>query len=282
MVSVRKSGYLNSEYKLFYLTDSNQGEFEYHYHDFHKLLIFMEGDVTYSVEGRDYDLQQGDIILINAGEIHRPRIRSRIPYRRMIAYISPGFCASYKENGFSLAYCFEQAKRMKSNLIQLPENEANRLQSIVKDLVDSFGKDEFCSNLYQKIKLIEYMILLNRYIIAKTGVYLQARTDHPVIRDILDFINEHITEDLSIDRITEHMYMNRSYLMHLFKEETGYTIGKYITEKRLFLSNHLISQGMPITEACYKCGFQNYSTFFQAYRKKYHISPKQGQNVARH
>ena len=49
MVSVRKSGYLNSEYKLFYLTDSNQGEFEYHYHDFHKLLIFMEGDVTYSV-----------------------------------------------------------------------------------------------------------------------------------------------------------------------------------------------------------------------------------------
>ena len=80
MEKVRKSGYLNSEYKLFYLTDNTPGEFEYHYHDFHKLLIFMEGDVMYSVEGRDYNLQPGDIILINAGEIHRPRIRSQIPY----------------------------------------------------------------------------------------------------------------------------------------------------------------------------------------------------------
>ena len=276
MEKVRKSGYLNSEYKLFYLTDNTPGEFEYHYHDFHKLLIFMEGDVTYSVEGRDYNLQPGDIILINAGEIHRPRIRSQIPYRRMIAYISPEFCASCQENGFSMDYCFEQAKKMKSNLIQLPENVAHRLQVIVKDLVDTFEKEMFCGNLYQKMKLMEYLILLNQSILEETGVYLQARTANPMIREILDYINEHITEELSVDRIAEHMYMNRSYLMHLFKKETGYTIGKYITEKRLFLSNHLISQGLTITEACYKSGFQNYSTFFQAYRNKYHVSPNKG------
>lgn len=279
MSNYRKSGYLKSEYKLFYLTDSKPGEFEYHYHDFHKLLIFMEGDVTYSIEGRDYDLQSGDIILINAGEIHRPKIRSQIPYRRMIAYISQDFFSSYQEDGFSLFYCFEQAKKMNSNLIQLPKNGANRLQPIVKDLVNSFVKENFCGNLYQKIKLVEYLILLNQYILEETGVYLQARTDNPLIRNILDYINEHITEELSIDRIAEHMYMNRSYLMHLFKAETGYTIGKYITEKRLFLSNHLISQGIPITEACYKSGFQNYSTFFQAYKNRYHVSPKKGQNV---
>ena len=157
--------------------------------------------------------------------------------------------------------------------------EAHRCKVIVKELVDSFEKEVFCGNLYQKIKLMEYLILLNQSILEETGVYLQARTANPLIREILDYINEHITEELSVDRIAEHMFMNRSYLMHLFKKETGYTIGKYITEKRLFLSNHLISQGMTITEACYKSGFQNYSTFFQAYRNKYHVSPKKGQNA---
>ena len=110
----------------------------------------------------------------------------------------------------------------------------------------------------------------------ETYVYLQSRTGHPVIRKILDYINEHITEDLSIDRIAEAMYLNRSYLMHLFKSETGYTIGKYISEKRLFLANHLIGEGVSITDACYRSGFRNYSAFFQAYRNKYHVSPREG------
>ena len=43
--------------------------------------------------------------------------------------------------------------------------------------------------------------------------------------------------------------------MHLFRDETGYTIGKYITEKRLYLANHAIEQGVSVTDACYQSGF---------------------------
>ena len=48
----KKSGYLNSEFKIFYLTESTSAKIDYHYHDFHKLLIFLNGSVAYSVEGR--------------------------------------------------------------------------------------------------------------------------------------------------------------------------------------------------------------------------------------
>ena len=59
-----------------------------------------------------------------------------------------------------------------------------------------------------------------------------------------------------------------------FKEQTGYTIGGYLLTKRLFLAKELIAAGTPITEVCYSCGFQNYSTFSRAYKKSFGESPR--------
>ena len=63
--------------------------------------------------------------------------------------------------------------------------------------------------------------------------------------------------------------------MHSFKEETGYTIGNYVTMKRLRYARELILGGMPVTQACFECGFQSYSTFSRAYKKNFGISPTQ-------
>ena len=107
----KKSGYLNSEFKIFYLTESTSAKIDYHYHDFHKLLIFLNGSVAYSVEGREYELLPGDILLIRAGEIHRPIIRETVPYKRIIIYISDAFFASYQKENCNLFYCYEEARR---------------------------------------------------------------------------------------------------------------------------------------------------------------------------
>ena len=54
--------------------------------------------------------------------------------------------------------------------------------------------------------------------------------------------------------------------MHTFKEQTGYSIGSYLSTKRLLLAIELILSGKPITDVCYECGFKNYSTFSRAYK----------------
>ena len=64
------------------------------------------------------------------------------------------------------------------------------------------------------------------------------------------------------------------HMMRLFKQETGYTVGNYITEKRLIKARDLLSQGTCATQACYLSGFQNYSTFLRAYKKRYPGRPK--------
>ena len=62
-------------------------------------------------------------------------------------------------------------------------------------------------------------------------------------------------------------------MMRLFKAETGYTIGNYITYRRLLLARTLILDGMPITQACLASGFQDYSTFSRAYKKQNFTEP---------
>ncbi len=277
--SYKKSGYLNSAFKIFYLTESTSTRIDYHYHDFHKLLIFLNGNVSYFVEGKEYELCPDDILLIRAGEIHRPAIKENVPYKRIIVYISDEFFASCQKENCDLFYCYEEARRQHSNLIRLPEMSQKKLTEIAKELKTSFQQTDSSTPLYQKIKLIEFLICLNRCLLYEKDSYLSEGNINPIILNIMNFINDHISEDLSVDMIANHCFLNRSYIMHLFKSETGYTIGKYITEKRLFLANHYISQGFSMTEACYKSGFRNYTTFYQAYKNKYHVSPKENASV---
>lgn len=62
--------------------------------------------------------------------------------------------------------------------------------------------------------------------------------------------------------------------MHTFKEQTGYSIGSYLSTKRLLLAKELILSGKPITDVCYECGFKNYSTFSRAYKMLWRISER--------
>ena len=86
-----KLGYLHDNFKMFHLKDSNMKPYDFHYHDFIKILVFLSGDVSYCIEGKTYDLQPYDIVLINAGEVHKPIVHSDKEYHRMVFYISQDY-----------------------------------------------------------------------------------------------------------------------------------------------------------------------------------------------
>lgn len=54
-----KTGYLNEDFRLFHIKDQTKKEFAYHYHDFHKVVIFISGKVVYHIEGKAYQLSPG-------------------------------------------------------------------------------------------------------------------------------------------------------------------------------------------------------------------------------
>ncbi len=273
-----KTGYLSEEFKIFYNKDSRQRQFDFHYHDFHKLLFFLGGNVSYMVEGKRYELMPGDIILVRAGEIHKPVIHDNTPYERMIAYLSPAYFEKYRGEGCDLYACFQKTMERGSNLIRQKKQEKGasaELNRALHALVSSFSSQEYAQGLYQEVKLAECLILLNRISREPLAAYPKPASGNATVLAVLNLINDNLTSDINIDSVADRMHLSRSYLMHLFKKETGCTIGQYITEKRLFIARRYIVEGMGVTDACYRSGFRSYASFYHAFSQKYGSLPRE-------
>ncbi len=286
MPQQNKTGYLLEDFRIFYNADRNMRTIPLHYHDFHKIVILLSGHVSYMIEGRTFDLLPGDLVLVRAGAMHQPVIHDSTLYERIIIYIAPDFSCSDlsgrpggSEESVTAAALFKKALPG-FELIRPGGQDAQELGSIFSSLKrSSLEKDpqrQVFAQLYRRIKTIELMILLLRLLSRDLSASPRTSSASPMAADIMSYISRNLTDPaLCVDRIAEANNLNRSYLMHYFKEQTGYTIGNYITEKRLFIARSLISQGTSMTQACYECGFGSYSAFYRAYRKKYGLSPKE-------
>ena len=113
---------------------------------------------------------------------------------------------------------------------------------------------------------MEQMCIRDRYL--PTGV-LNYR-----VSGLISYINEHLDEDLSIGTLSSLSCISPYHMMRIFKEETGCTIGNYITEKRLIYARDLLGEGVNATDACFRSGFSHYSTFLRAYKNHFHQLPK--------
>ncbi|MFT4143204.1 MAG: AraC family transcriptional regulator [Mobilitalea sp.] len=274
MNGFEKLGYLEDDFKIFHINDRQRKDFNFHYHDFNKIMILLSGNINYTIEGKNYMLKPYDIVLVNAGEIHRPSILDNSAYERIIIYVSTQFISKYKGADYDLGYCFERAKKEDSNVLRVASMDKSKLYQVCQELEYSFEDQAYAKELYQKILFLEFLIQLNRTAISNHINYLDSANANSKLIKIIEYINEHLTEELSIDVLADQFYLSRYYLMHFFKEETGYTIGNYITEKRLLLAKNMVQNGSTITEACFQSGFKNYSTFSRAFKKAFRTIPR--------
>lgn len=262
-----KSGYLNEKFRLFHLNDSQPKEYVYHYHDFHKLIWFISGNVEYHIEGKSYKLEPYDILLVNKGEIHKPFIDAKVPYERYVFYVSEEFLEEHSEDNSDLALCFKRTKAEQSNVIRLSPGESSTLFETVKLLKTADKEAEYASGMYSRILFLKLLIELNRYCIRTPEVYHKtARYDKKIV-EIIHYINDNLSGELTIETLAEQFYLSKYHMMRKFKEETGYSIHQYILEKRILAARELIISGVPATSASLECGFKDYSTFSRAYKK---------------
>lgn len=277
--NVEKKGYLKNNYKLFYLRDNEPREFQFHYHEFDKIIIFLKGKVTYLIEGKTYVLSPYDIVLVGHHDIHKVVIGNENEYERIIFYISPSFLESFWNDQIHLEMCFDIAKEEHVNVYRLNTQNQNKLFDTMLNLKERLiNKDtalEFAEEYYQRLLFIEFLIHLNRAVIKEKVRRVDDRYCNKKVIEIIDYINENLTTEMTCDTLSDCFYISKYHMMRIFKKETGYSIGNYINHKRLLKAKDLILQDIPITEVCYSCGFKDYSTFSRRFKSFFQISPRQ-------
>jgi len=85
---------------------------------------------------------------------------------------------------------------------------------------------------------------------------------------VVEYINNHLTEKLNIDALSQMAFMSKASFFRAFKHELGISPVDYVIKERIQLAKQLMSNPYnSISEACFKAGFNNLNYFSRAFKK---------------
>lgn len=269
--------YQNDEKYIRFTHHKTRGVKDYPFHlqdNTFEIYFFISGNVNYFIEKNIYPLSYGDLFVINNSEIHKASLLSDEAYDRIVVTFDPIIVQSFNSDNVNLLDCFvnralgEQNKII-LNKIQIEEISGifNKLEKTNKDRSDS-------SKLAKLICLIELLIFLNNAF-TKAETNKINTTLYEKLSPILEFIDENVAGDLSLQALENKFFVNKNYLSSLFKKTTGINIHEYIVLKRISKAKAMLAEGYNITETCQLAGFNDYSHFIRSFKSHVNTSPGQ-------
>lgn len=254
-------------------------ELECHAHSVYEVYYFVAGDAELMVEGRVFKLTPHSLIIFPPGVLHGIQVNSKEDYIRYCLYIEPN-------------EIMPERKHLLTEVIPNMKLQAN--QELLYENTKDFNLEQFFSNLKmlesqpKEVKdaiepifieaLIAQINILSRTLRPSTYI----RTTSKKTDEIVAYINEHLTESLSLDSIASQFYISKNYLNHMFKESLGTTVVEYIRIKRVALAKQFMKEGQTAMNAALMAGFCDYSSFYRAYTKYNNFSPREGLDVEKH
>lgn len=248
-----------------FTTHPKTEEFLLHNHTGYEILFVFKGNVLQLVEGNTYNVSKNDMIIVRNDEFHQLFPKDE-EYERIVIGIDKSF---FEENGIEKSVSiFEERKSGEGNLITSKETVSSGIYDCVLK-IDEYIKEEAPESIINGA-ITEFLYRLSK--INKSSSP-QKRTDK-LIKEIIDYISESFNSIESIDEIAEKFYISKAYLCRKFKKETGFTLNKYITNKKMLYVKERYKNGESLTKLANDAGFSSYAGFYKAYTKETGKSPK--------
>ena len=165
------------------------------------------------------------------------------------------------------------------------------IEGYLADIIDNWAPveipdmDEFFNNLYKNehdsnplgaVQSSTRIInLCSSYLMTlKTEQTSESGKISPVVRNAASYLEEHLSEDISLDTMCENMKVSKYYLSHIFKEQIGCSPYEYLITIRLSTAKALLrSTDKSVSEIAELCGFNKCSYFIQLFKKREAITP---------
>lgn len=237
-----------------------------HTHPFVEVAFFWQGSGHVVLDGKDYPVQTGDIMVFNAGRAH----------------------CEYSDEDNPLSFYFTAYDKL--TLPNLPQNQLfsgdvppilhtgtmadtfyNLFGVVLKELEEDKDFGYEIAQATAKIIVMHLFRLLNQSYSAKD--LLQA---NKVLQDALKYIDDHYEEEISLDLLACECMVSKYYLSHLFTKRMGRSVGRYILEKRIFTAKKLLSgTEHSVDQIAQQCGFADSAYFCRLFKKETDLTPTQ-------
>lgn len=271
-----KQQMIQPDFELQYKRDSYLMNVELHHHDFYELYYLISGDVTYTIESKLYKILPGDVLLISPSELHQVHIQAEhAAYERYVLWISPQFLRQLSTDTTDLTQALDPTGAGYVNRLRLQVSDQQKFRGLMEQLYAESEKPGFGTDLLTRSLLIQLLVMINRQALREDcrpeDIYRTSKT----VSQVVEFINLHYSEPLSLDMLAERFYVSKYHLSHEFQRQVGTSVGRYILKKRLQIARHLLSQGSKPNNVFGVCGFGDYTSFYRAFKMEYGASPRE-------
>lgn len=264
----------DSKFEIFHYRDARFEGVPVHQHDFYEVYYFLGGSVEYSVEGRTYELKPGDLLLINPLELHQPRITpDQQAYERIVLWINKNYLSELCFNKTSLTRCFDSAQPDHTNLLRPTKIQQTYISAMLTELISESSSDSYAVEIASEAILLRFLVELNRLTISSKKTENKEEGSSSIIPDVLEYINNHYCEKLTLNGIADEFFVSKYYLSHVFNSAVGTSVHRYIVLKRLIHAKQMLLSGIRSTTAAEHCGFNDYAGFYRAFTAEYGVTP---------
>lgn len=147
---------------------------------------------------------------------------------------------------------------------------------VIKDA----ARRERADVLFEMLEKTENADEKRKILFELTEIFKQNKREYAVtdetdlIEKIIAYIGEHYGEELNLDVIAKQFAISRYYLCHAFKRQTGTSVAKFITSRRIYMAKKMLKDSFAtITDIGYECGFSDSAYFTKTFRRAEGISP---------
>lgn len=239
-----------------------------HFHDNHQLIYVTRGVAQVTVNGKEYMAKAGTLVLISRLESHEIQIKTD-DYCRYTVQIDPQIVRYGDLLSETLVSVLTNRPEHFLHILDLADQP--QVQLLLEQMAEESQKESAMKKQMLLFLLGQLLVLCCR---TYPGQLPENTRNLKLVQQMQNYIEKHMAEKVTWEKLAEHFSMSQSYLAHLFKEVTGSSIMAYLTNYRLLMAKHYLAQtDWEISKIVEACGFSDNSNFSRSFKVVNGISP---------
>ena len=223
--------------------------FPSHFHSGVEVLYSVEGPLEVYINGTKNAVNTGGVIVIDSNDVHCVDKVGKYKVIIIPNTLLADFTALKGKRTFGTNSIAESGAEIAEIIRRMAETKLN--------ILSEKG----------------YVNLLLALIVEKTGLKAEKKGNLSTMRDVLNYINEHFTENITLDSLSKKFGYNKCYFSETFNKVLGMNLTTYLNAVRLENFSKRVLRGESVVDAAYACGFGGINTFYRAFRARYKSSP---------
>ncbi len=238
-----------------------------HFHSSYEIYLTHSGPMSCLINDKIYPLRPNDMLVFSPSDIHMSTKPKNSKYISTVFNFSPDRINRLSDK-IDLLLPFRASADNFSHKISLtPAQVYEYLHMLekMKRLINS--KNDF-DDVRQQLLLAEILLFIHGLYEQNIGKKPFRRTNHDeIIFKLLMYINENVSGNLSLSHLSNKFFISKNILNKRFKQKTGYTLGQYVINYRMYCARQMLESGESVYNAAWKVGYQNASNFIRTYKK---------------